>query len=114
MPSWERIIQLEARVEELEEELKQQKAARTKAVDAHRKLITYYDGRRLTDRASDAYLPNARILRRREHVKVSAGLRAGTSSKRCSPEVNPRCVAARRRSAHDFSSTSSVRREDLR
>ena len=61
-----------------------------------------------------AYLRNARIVRCGEHVQVSRGLRAGSNSKGCSPDVIPRCVVARRRSARDVSSTSSVCREDLR
>ena len=61
-----------------------------------------------------AYLRNARIVRRGEHVQVSRGLRAGSSSKRGLPEIITRCVVAERRSAPDFSSTLSDRREDLR
>ena len=61
-----------------------------------------------------AYLRNARIVRRGEHVQVSRGLRAGSSYKGCLPEVIPRCVVAGKRSAPDFSSTSPVRRADLR
>ena len=61
-----------------------------------------------------AYLRNARIVRCGEHVQVSRGLRAGSSSKGCSPDVIPRCVVARRRSSRDISLTSSVRRADLR
>jgi hypothetical protein len=47
------------------------------------------------------------------HVKVNAGLREGSSSKGCLPEVSPRCVVAKRRNAWDISSTLSVRRVDL-
>jgi len=39
---------------------------------------------------------------------------AGTRAECWNPEVNPRCVAAGRRSAPDISSTSSVRRDNLR
>ena len=46
-------------------------------------------------------------------MKVSAGLREGSSSKGCLPEVSPRCVVAKRRNAWDISSTLSVRRVDL-
>ena len=61
-----------------------------------------------------AHLRNAQIIRCGEHVKVSRGLRAGSSLQRCLPEVNPRCLAAGRRSPPDIASTLSVRRADLR
>ena len=61
-----------------------------------------------------AHLRNAQIIRCGEHVKVSRGLRAGSSLQRCLPEVNPRCVAAGRRSPPDISLTLSVCRADLR
>ena len=56
---------------------------------------------------------NARIMRGGENVKVSRGLRAGSSSKRCSYGVNTRCVGAGRHSPREISSTLPVRRADL-
>ena len=52
-----------------------------------------------------ANLPNAGIVRCGEGAKVSRGQKEGSCSKRCLPEVKPRCVAAEGHSPRDSSST---------
>ena len=52
-----------------------------------------------------ANLPNAGIVRCGEGAKVSRGQKQGSCSKRCLPEVKPRCVAAEGHSPRDISST---------
>ena len=47
-------------------------------------------------------------------MQVSRQLRASFTFKRCSPDVNTRCVGATRRSPRDISSTLPVRRANLR
>ena len=47
-------------------------------------------------------------------VSFSGGNKVGSRSKRCLPEVNPRCLLAGRHSSRDTLSTLPARRADLR
>ena len=58
--------------------------------------------------------PNLALEHRRVDVSFSSGHKAGSGSKRCSPEVIARCVAAGGHSPRDICSTLPARRTDRR